>query len=268
MLRRFGTWAGLWVLCGAICGAGLTTSAAEPSKKPLKPGEFNPAHETVDLFAAIKAKQVEVKLIPKDSSGGKVLITNKTEQALNLKLPDAFAGVHVLAQMGMGGMAGGVGGGLGQSMGGGMGGMGGGGMGGMGGMGGGGGGMFNIAPEKVGEVKFTSVCLEHGKPEPRASMHYEIRPIETVAPRPEVIEVIKLLDKGAIPQRVAQVLTWHLNNEMSFEQLAAKQIEHLGGGSEPYFSLDEIRAAMQVKDYVAKQLEERAKGTSPVLPKL
>jgi hypothetical protein len=255
------------MLCGAIFGAALTVSAAEPTKKPLKPGEFNPANQTVDLFDAIKEKQVEVKVIHKDSSGGKVLITNKTDQGLNLKLPDAVAAVHVLPQM-MGGMAGGVGGGLGQSSGGGMGGMGGGGMGGMGGGLGGGGGMFNIAPEKVGEVKYTSVCLEHGKPEPKAAMHYELRPIESVAPKAEVIEVLKLLDKGAVPQRVAQILAWHLNNEMSFEQLAAKQIEHLGGAPEPYFSLDEIRAAMQVKQYVAKTLEERAKGTSPVLPKL
>src|SRR5262249_40427563 len=112
MLRRCGTWAGLWILCGAILGASLTMSAAEPSKKPLKPGEFNPANETVDLFDAIKAKQVEVKLIPKDSSNGKILITNKTEQGLNLKLPDAVAAVHVVAQMGGGGMMGGIGGGM------------------------------------------------------------------------------------------------------------------------------------------------------------
>lgn len=265
MLRRCGTWAGLWLLCGAILGAGSFASAAEPSKKPLKPGQFNPANDTVDLFEAIKAKQVEVKVIHKDSSGGKLLFTNKTEQGINLKLPDAFAAVHVLAQIG-GGMSGGVGGGMAQASGGGMGG-GGGGMGG-GGMGGGG-GMFNIAPERVGELKFVSVCLEHGKPEPRASLNYEIRPIETVAPKPEVAEVLRMLDRGVIPQRVAQVLAWHLNNEMSFEELAAKQIKPIVGPSYPYFSLAEIRAAMQVKEHVAKQLEERAKtGETPVLPKL
>lgn len=263
MLRRCGLWTGLLVLCGSFVVGHVGAKAAE-IKKPLKPGEFNPADQTIDLFEAIKAGQVEAKMIHKDSSGGKVLITNKSAQALNLKLPEVFAGVNVLAQMGMGG--GGMGGGgMAQSTGGGM---GGGGMG--GGMGGGGGGMFNVAPEKVGEIRFTSVCLEHGKPEPRSSMHYELRPIENVASKPEVIETLKLLNRGQMSQRVAQVLAWHLNNEMSFEELAAKQIKHLGGESEPYFTIAEIQAAVQAKQYIAKQLEEqRLKGgEAPVLPKL
>lgn len=260
MLRRLGFLSGLLVLCGTLVVGAGRTSAAE-IKKPLKPGEYNPADPTVELFEAIKAGQVEAKVIHKDSSGGKVLITNKSAQALNLKLPEVFAGVNVLAQTG------GIGGGLGQSTGGGM----GGGMGGMGGGAGGlggGGGMFNVAPEKIGEIRFTSVCLEHGKPEPRSSMPYELRPIETVASKPELIEALKMLNRGQMSQRVAQVLAWHLNNDMSFEQLAAKQIQHLGGGSEPYFNLVEIRAAMQAKEYIAKQLEERAKSDEPVLPKL
>ena len=67
-------------------------------------------------------------------------------------------------------------------MGGGMGGMGmgGGGMGmGGGGMGGGGGGgFFNIPAEKVGQFKVQTVCLEHGKKDPRPAIPYEIKPIE------------------------------------------------------------------------------------------
>jgi hypothetical protein len=254
----------LFVSCAMVVGSSAT--AAE-IRKPLKAGQFNPDHETVELFAAIESGRIEARLIPKDETGGKVLITNKTKQPLNLKLPDAFAGVHVLAQIGggmMGSMTGGVGGGLGQSVGGG--GMGGGGMG--GGMAGGGAGMFNIAPERIGEFPYNSVCLEHGKPNPRSSMRYELRPIETVAKDPVLIETLKLLTQGVVPQRVAQVLAWHLNNEMSFEQLAAKQVKHLGGMSTPYFSLAEIRTAMQLKDYVAKQLEERANGANVVVPKL
>lgn len=255
-MQRCGFRTGLLVLCGAMVAAGVAPAAE--IKKPLKPGEFNPADQTVDLFEAIKAGQVEAKMIHKDSSGGKVLITNKSAQALNLKLPEVFAGVNVLAQMGMGG----GGGGMAQATGG------GGGGGGMGGGAGGGGGMFNVAPERVGEFPFTSVCLEHGKPEPRSSMPYEIRPIETVTSKPEVIEALKLLNRGQMSQRVAQVLAWHLNNEMSFEELAAKQVKRLGGESEPYFTLAEIQAAMQADQYIAKQLEERAKSDAPVLPKL
>ena len=47
-------------------------------------------------------------------------------------------------------------------------------------------------------------------------------------------------------QRVAQAAAWHLANGLSWEELANKQIEHLVGGSEPWFSPDEIRSAMQI----------------------
>jgi hypothetical protein len=253
------------LLCVTVVGRDSAPAAA-PTKKPLKAGEFNPAHETVEMFDAIKAGQIDVRLIHKDSSGGKALISNKSGKPLNVKLPDAFAGVHVLAQMN-GGQGMGIGGGMGQMSGGGM---GGGGMGGggMGGMGGGGGGMFNVAPEKVGEVPFTSVCLEHGKPEPRASMTYQIRAIDSVTKNKDLVEVLRLLNRGTMSQRVAQVLAWHLNNEMSFEELAAKRIEHLDGSSEPYFQLEEIRAAMAAKDYVAKQIAEREAAATTALPKL
>ncbi|MBN2292752.1 MAG: hypothetical protein JXM70_10025, partial [Pirellulales bacterium] len=80
-------------------------------KKP-KPGEFNPANETVEMFKAIESGQLEVKLIPKNSMQSRVRIFNKTDQPLNVKLPKAFAGVPVLAQGGFGpGGGGGFGGG-------------------------------------------------------------------------------------------------------------------------------------------------------------
>jgi hypothetical protein len=265
MSRRLGLWT-VAILFGLTTAAWHNATAATP-KKPLKPGEFNPEHATVDLMDAMKDGQVEVRLIPKDVTGGKALITNKSGKPLNVKLPEVFGNVHVLAQA-----ISGVGGGLGQAGGGGMGG-GGGGMGGMGGGGGGlggGGGMFNIAPEKVGEVPYVNVCLEHGKPDPRPSMKYEIRPIESLTSSPAVIETIRMLTRGQISQRVAQILTWHHNNEMSYEELAAKTIEHLTGPSEPYFTADEIRTALAADAYIAKVLEERKKAAAqtPALPKL
>jgi len=103
--------------------------AADRGKVP-KPGEFNPDHETVEMFAGIESGQIAVKLIPKDATQCRVLIENKTKQPLNVKLPEVFASVPVLAQFGNnnnnnnngggGGNQGGMGGGMG---GGGMGGM-------------------------------------------------------------------------------------------------------------------------------------------------
>lgn len=267
MTRLFGRFARVVACCLVVLGSSRAAWAAD---KPLKPGQYNPNNETVELFDAIKAGQVEVKVIHKNEASGKLLFTNKTDKALNVKLPQTFATVHVLAQFGGGvGSTGGIGGGLGQSTGGGMGGGGmGGGGGGLGGGVGGGGGMFNVAPEKVGELPFTSVCLEHGKPNPKSSMRYEIRPLESVAGNAEVVELIAMLQAGTVSQRVAQVLAWHMNNEMSFQELAAKTIRRLDGTSYPYFNPAEIQAAMAAKDFIVRQLAERKANPEAATPKL
>jgi hypothetical protein len=199
----------------------------------------------VELFSAMEKGQIDVKLLPKDSTQCRIFITNKTDKPLSIKLPEAFAGVPVLAQAAGGGAAGG---GAGrshsnnqeQSTGGGMG-M----MGGMGGMGGGGGmGMFNIAPEKVGQLKATTVCLDHGLREPRPNVPYQIKPIESATSKPAVQMLCKLVGQGALSQRAAQVAAWHLNNNMSLEQLAAKRLHYANGTSAPYFSAQELQAGM------------------------
>ncbi len=163
--------------------------------------------DAVNLFPAIEKGQIEVKVIPKDSSQLRVMIENKTDKPLTVKLPDAFAAVPILAQnaapparnnnrnnnnnnqnQGMGGGMGGM--------------MGGGGMG-MGGMGMG--GMMNIAPEKVGQLKVPTVCLDYGKGEPRAAIPYAIKPIDDYTTQTGVREVCEMLGKGQVNQRVAQV---------------------------------------------------------------
>jgi hypothetical protein len=124
-------------------------------------------------------------------------------------------------------------------------------------MGGGGGGMFNIAPEKVGQFKVPTVCLEHGKGEPRAAIAYEIKPLESVANKPAVAELCRILGSGKIDQRAAQAAAWNLNNDMTWEQLAAKRIEHANGTTEPYFSQLEIQTGMQLAKTALKIAEEK-----------
>jgi hypothetical protein len=251
--------------CGAVAASPMSAwstprlSAAAPEVA----GEPKVAGEAVDMFQAMKDGRVEVRMVPKDVEGGRVLFTNKTDQPITLKLPDAFGGVHVMAQMG-GGMAGGIGQGAGGAFGGGgmSGGMGGGG----GGLGGGG-GMFNIAPEKVAYLPYVGVCLDHGKPDPRPAMKYELRPIEAVSSHPEVREVLAMLGRNQCSRRVAQVVTWRINSELSWEELAGKTIKRLDGSSEPYFTAEEIAAARRLDLHIAKELEIR-KEAAAAPPKL
>ena len=212
------------------------------------------------MFAAIEKGDISVKLIPKDSTESQVLIKNETDKPLNVKLPDAFAGVPVLGQNfgGGGGAAGGGGGHHGssssnknnnqnQGMGGGMGGM----------MGG---GMMNVPPEKVGKLKVPTVCLDHGKAEPRAAIPYTIKPIESYSSKPGVRELCQMLGSGQVSQRAAQAAAWHLNNGMSWEELAAKRIRHLNGESRPYFSPAEIQAGMQIANQRRQSGEGKREG--------
>ena len=253
-------------------GAG---SRKKYQKKP-KPGEFNPANEIVEMFKAIESGRIEVKLIPKNSKQSRVRIFNKTDKPLNVELPRAFAGVPVLAQFGGGGFGGGGrgggggggggrggggfggGGGGSQGIGGGFGG-GGGGRG--GGRGGGGGGMFNVAPEVVADFKVPTVCLEHGKAEPKAKIPYEIKPIEALTDRADVKELCAMVGSGKLNQRAAQVAAWHLNNDMSWQELANKQLRHANGTRSPYFSRQEIKAGMQISSLAKRLAEQKSKET-------
>jgi len=131
------------VVTASLVSATVVSVTVASAAGPRAPASSVPVH------AALEAERqglVEVRYIPNDSRSAQILIRNLADQPLTIQLPDAFVGVPVLAQMGMGGM-GGMGGGMGGMGGGGGGGLGGmqatgGGMGGgMGGMGGGMGGM-------------------------------------------------------------------------------------------------------------------------------
>ncbi len=244
----------------------LPASMLSAADRTLKRGPFNPDHASVELFEAIGAEKIAVKLIQKDSAEARVFIENKTKQPLNVRLPDAFVGVPVLAQFG--GFGGGPGGGAGGGGGGNQttgGGFGGGGMGGMGGGAGGGAGFFNVPAERVGEIKLTTVCLEHGKEEPRPAMTYDLKPVASFSDKPEVYELCKMVGEGKYPQRVMQAAAWHISNGMSFQELAAKQINPLRGPSYPYFHPREVLAASHMAQVAASRADARPTETQASL---
>ena len=189
-----------------------------------EPAESTPA---VDVFEAIDQDLMEVKFIARDSQRGRLFLTNKTDKAIDVIVPDAFAGVPVVMHqfggggMGGGGMGGGMGGGKQSVGGGGGGGRGGGGRGGGGG-GRGGGGRFNVAPEDVSRIDVPLLCLNHGFRDPSTNKPYEIRPIEDVVSDPAIVEVIAAYSNGDLDAAASQAAIWHLNSEVTWQDLAAK----------------------------------------------
>lgn len=251
-----------WLAVACFSCLTLAALAGGPREKSKSKVEATPA-ERVEMFAAMDAGQIEVDFIPQNAKSARVFVKNLTQKPLAVEMPEAFAAVPVLAQFGGGGGigGGGIGGGGGfggggggsQGVGGGFGG-GGGGIGGGGG-GFGGGGAFNVPPEKVGQVRVACVCLEHGKPDPRPAIPYEIRPVSALSGDPKVKSLLKMLGNGEVPQVAAQAAAWHLANGMSWEELASKRIERANGASYPYFAPDVLQVALAA----ANVASERAK---------
>src|SRR5262249_31138556 len=87
-LSRFG-------VCAALLLAMVSRSLAAD---PVARSKSASAQKTIELFAGMKAGDVEAKLIPTDSTEGMLTIKNQTAQPLTIKLPEVFAAVPVLAQ--------------------------------------------------------------------------------------------------------------------------------------------------------------------------
>jgi hypothetical protein len=247
---------GGFLACGLIVSTSSRTRAADLASGTAATSS---ASGVPDLFEAEQQQLVSLRYIPNDAKSAQIIVTNRTRRPLTLRLPAAFAGIPVLAQMGgMGGMgggggqagfaAGGIGGGP-QTTGGGGGGMGGQGMNGMGGggMGMGGGGAFSVPPERSRTFRVPTVCLEYGKHEPSSRMPYKLSRTETFSSDPKLAIVLESLGRGELSQKVAQAAAWHIANGLTWEKLAAEKIDHAGGiPDEPYFSQAELLAAHRV----------------------
>jgi len=180
---------------------------------------------SVDLFEAVNDGKIEVKLVVKNGEEARIITRNKTEQPLTIEIPEAFAAVPVLAQN-----QGGGGGGLGN---------------------------FNVPPEKVVKRDVGFVCLEHGKPNPRSTMQYEIKPIEKITTDERVVEVVRQFGAGHLKHASAQAAVWHLANHMSWQELASKQRRNVYGKSNPYFSTTSLQQAARIVSWATHAVEQR-----------
>jgi hypothetical protein len=89
------------------------------------------------------------------------------------------------------------------------------------------------------------VCLDHGLRNPSSSAPYKMVPADDHVDRPEVVELLKAFGTGELNHAAVQAAAWHLNNDMSWEQLVAKrQGTRRTPNRPPYFTGDQIRAGM------------------------
>lgn len=83
-------------------------------------------------------------------------------------------------------------------------------------------GMMRVAGSRSLKMKVTTVCLEHGKKDPTPRVPYKMIPAEQFTENPQVLEVCRMLGYNRMPQNVAQAATWHLTDNLSWQELASK----------------------------------------------
>ncbi|MBS0209683.1 MAG: hypothetical protein JSS27_12105 [Planctomycetes bacterium] len=261
----------LAVLIGACWLAALPELEAAAAKpRARRVNDYDPAATTVEMFAAMRDDKISVRLVAKDSTEAKLRITNHTAAPLNVRIPESFAAVHVLAQLG--GPGGGIfGGPMGQGRGAMLGGSQSLGMGpnmqnGAANQNPGGnpGNIFCIPPERVGEMPVKAVCLDYGKPDPRSALTYDVRPFDQVTSVSGVAELCAMMAAGKIPRRVAQAAAWHLNNHMTWDEVAKIKINPILADPYSYFDPAEIRAGKQAAEAAQRAAaEKQTKTISP-----
>jgi len=242
--------------------AALTTvsEAGKPTIPAQKAVESLPV---VPLFEMIEAKQVDVKLVQKDEAVGNLLVENKSGKTINLQMPEAFVGVHVLNQglfdnfdnqsnqgQGSGQSQGGqtTGGGASSS-------------------GQSGGPVFSVPPGKIVRIPVKTVCLEHGRPTPASRMEYRVFPIERFSKDPALFELLAKMASGKTPQKVAQAAAWHLASGKSWKQLAAMKFRRLGGQPDiPEFTQNQLASARKLaeKSQMLAERKSKSKDSSTV----
>lgn len=227
--------------------------------------------DVVEMFSAMETGEVEVTIKARSASDSNILVKNTTDRPLSVQMPATFSAVPVLRQFGGGGLGGGGrgggglgGGGLGgggQGIGGGLGGGNAGGGFGGGGRGGGGlgGGAFNIPPGKVGKIGVKTVCLEHGKKDPKSYIDYKIQPLENLNADPKIAEMMSMLANDEIAQPVAQAAAWHVTDDKSWAELSVmNRVESMNGYFERFFSHNQLLFAQQVVTVSEQRANESA----------
>lgn len=275
MFSRWHPWALVGALAVSLVAPGISADSNKDAKRKVIPAQkVDESLDHIDVFEGIEKGLLDVKMIPKDAMGGNMLIENKGDKPLNVDFPAAFIGKQVLKQFGgqqggfggggqQGGFGGGQQGGGGQQQGGGFGGGGqqggGGGFGGQ--QGGGGGGFFSVPVDRVVRVAYRSVCLEHGKPEPTSRMTYRIGKVEEFSSDPVLEETLKLVASGQLDPQAGQAATWHITDKMSWEQLAAKSIPHVGRPATPYFSAETLARAQNIHVAAVTRANDREENS-------
>lgn len=260
-----------WFLAVAfVASLAVAAERDTTSKSKAAVAKALPPAEQIELFAGMESGKLAVRYVAHSPAMAHVFVTNQTKKSLAVTMPSVFAGRPILAQFGVnqpgqGGNGGGTMGALGAM-----------GMGSpqilgsinqrnpfgnSGGQGMNPGQMFNVPPGRTIDIRAPSVCLQYGRPDPRADIPYEITKLENVSKSPELRLALEDYAAGKIDPPVAQLAAWHFSNGLSLKQLAATSYAPLRMREVSQF-IDAVRAKVSA---AAQTAETTPVGTSSTL---
>jgi len=255
-----------WQVVLGVCCLGTSLVWGRPDR-PLTRTDYDPSARQVEFFEALQTEEVQARLLPRDSTGGQLLLTNSTAEPLTVKMPEGFVGVPVHAQfgnMGTGSMM--MPGGTGQNNG-----MAGGNQtGGLQSVGGGTGmqstmgqqsgmqngmmpgmnqssmfpGFFSIPAGRTLRVPYQSACLNHGLNEPYSRAPYRIVPIEDYTSDPVLHDlIVDVATADPNRKKSLQAAIWNVANGIGWKSLAAESVSPIPAPGDHYFSTAQLQQA-------------------------
>jgi hypothetical protein len=116
-------------------------------------------------------------------------------------------------------------------------------------------GFFSVPPKATVQVKLQTVCLDHGKPDPRPKMRYVLLRFQDYSKDKKLQHLIESFDPQKTDREAVQAAAWHLSNGMTWKALMAKK--RLNGiRAVPYFTRQQIDQALEFVDQAMKFVEQ------------
>jgi hypothetical protein len=104
------------------------------------------------------------------------------------------------------------------------------------------------------------LCLDHGLRDPSPSVPYKLVPAEEHLDRPAVVELLKAFGRGELDHQAAQAAAWHLNNDMTWDELAAQLTGTKRSiNRRPYFTAGQMKTATTYASAAQARAEEAAR---------
>ncbi len=107
------------------------------------------------------------------------------------------------------------------------------------------------------------MCVEHGKPNPRSIIKYELVRPEEVGVGPELQEVLIAARGGKLNRDVVQAAAWHLANDKTWDELGKMSTWVALNARAPIFKSSELAAAKQLVAAAEKRVASRTEAGRP-----